>query len=57
VTELNFNFEGKTDAWTKKYENIKSIIEGRKSISANEIGHNEYNWVFRHKKIRRRQTF
>ncbi|PKG42792.1 DEAD/DEAH box helicase [Psychroflexus sp. MES1-P1E] len=50
MTELNFNFEGKTDAWTKKYENIKSILEGRKSISANEIGYNEYNWVYRHKR-------
>lgn len=48
MTELQFNFEGKTDAWTKKFENIKSILEGRKTISIDEIGNNEYNWVYRH---------
>lgn len=50
MTELQFNFEGKTDAWTKKFETIKSILDGRKTISIDEIGKNEYNWVYRHKR-------
>jgi len=50
MTELQFNFEGKTDAWTKKFENIETILEGRKSISIDEIGYNEYNWIYRHKR-------
>lgn len=49
MTEIHFNFEGKTDNWTKRYITIKSIIEGRKTISADEIGYNEYTWVYRHK--------
>jgi len=49
MTQIQFNFEGKTDNWTKKYNKIKSIIEGRKTITADEIGYNEYTWVYRHK--------
>jgi superfamily II DNA or RNA helicase len=49
MTEIHFNFEGKTDNWTKRYNKIKSIIEGRKTISIDEIGYSEYTWVYRHK--------
>jgi superfamily II DNA or RNA helicase len=48
ITELNFNFEGKTDNWTKKFDKVKSLLEGRISISVDEIGGNEYNWLYRH---------
>ena len=50
MTELNFNFEGKTDNWTKKFDKIKTLLEGRKSISIEEIGSNEHHWVYRHKR-------
>ncbi|WP_303923600.1 DEAD/DEAH box helicase [Draconibacterium sediminis] len=50
MVSLNFNFEGKNDAWTENFEKIKSILEGRKTISIDEIGLNEYNWIYRHKR-------
>ncbi|MFV7234835.1 Helicase associated domain protein [Flavobacterium sp. ZB4R12] len=50
ITELQFNYEGKTDAWTDYFEKIKSILNTRTSISIDEIGSNEYNWIYRHRK-------
>ena len=50
MTEIQFNFEGKTDNWTKKFDKIKSILDGRKTISIDEIGLNEYVWIQRHRK-------
>ena len=50
MTELHFNFEGKTDAWTTYFDKIQALLQGRESISADEIGRNEYNWVYRHKR-------
>ncbi|WP_452602383.1 DEAD/DEAH box helicase family protein [Pontimicrobium sp. MEBiC06410] len=50
MTELQFNFEGKTDAWTTYFNKIQALLQGRESISADEIGRNEYNWVYRHKR-------
>jgi hypothetical protein len=48
MAELDFNFEGKTDNWTQTFEKIESLLVDRKSISINEIGRNEYNWLYRH---------
>jgi superfamily II DNA or RNA helicase len=48
MTELSFNFEGKTDNWTKKYDKIKTLLEDLKSISEDNIGGNEYKWLYRH---------
>lgn len=50
MTELQFNFEGKTDAWTTYFDKIQALLQGRESISADEIGRNEYNWVYRRKR-------
>ena len=47
---IGFNFEGRTDNWTKKFDKIQSILDGRKTISIDEIGYNEYVWIQRHRK-------
>ena len=51
MVEIDFNFEGKTDNWTKYYEEVKSIISDRNTISIAEIGDNVYSWIIRHKKL------
>ncbi|PZX10895.1 helicase associated protein [Breznakibacter xylanolyticus] len=51
MVEIDFNFEGKTDNWTRYYEEVKSIISDRNTISIAEIGDNAYSWIIRHKKL------
>ncbi len=50
MTELDFNFEGKTDNWTQYWQEIKDMLENRNTISVEELGGNAYSWIFRHRK-------
>lgn len=50
MVELDFNFDGKTDNWTKYFEEVKELISDKDSISADQIGNNAYSWILRHKK-------
>ncbi|PJJ09283.1 Mrr restriction endonuclease-like protein [Flavobacterium sp. 1] len=49
-TELGFNFEGKADTWTDYFFKIKNLLQTRTSISIDDIGQNEYTWIYRHRK-------
>jgi superfamily II DNA or RNA helicase len=51
MLEIDFNLGGKTDNWTKYYEEVKSLISDRNTISISEIGDNAYSWISRHKKL------
>lgn len=48
---LDFNFEGRKDNWTKRYEEIKNFIDGKNSISCSAIGQTRYSWIVRHHKL------
>ena len=50
MIEIGFNFEGKTDNWTQYWQEINNLLEGRKSISIEEIGQNAYLWILRHRR-------
>ena len=50
LTEIGFNFEGKSDNWMEYYNSVKALISNRNSISIEEIGNNAYSWILRHKK-------
>jgi superfamily II DNA or RNA helicase len=49
MTEIDFNFEGKKDNWTKLWQKIKDKLENRTSISVNELGETAYSWIFRNR--------
>ena len=50
LTKIDFNFEGRTDNWTKYFEEVQFLLSNKKSVSAEEIGNKTYSWVLRHKK-------
>ena len=50
MASIDFNFEGKTDNWTRYWQEVKNLLENTNSISATEIGDNAYSWVLRHRK-------
>ena len=50
MTELDFNFEGTTDNWKEKFDKIKSILEGTKILSNDEIDQNTLDWIYIHKR-------
>ena len=47
---IGFNFEGKTDNWSVRWQSIKELLESKNSISVDEIGQNAYSWILRNKK-------
>ena len=49
MTSIDFNFEGNIDNWTQYWQEIKALLEKRKSISVKEIGNNAYSWILRHR--------
>ncbi len=50
MSDIDFNFEGKSDNWLESYSKIKDLLGEKKSVSPNEIGNNAYSWIIRHKK-------
>lgn len=48
MMEIGIDIE--PDAWTEYFERIKLILENRKSISIDDIGKKEYNWIYRHRR-------
>ena len=50
LTEIDFNFEGKTDNWTKYWQEIKHLLKNKESISVEGIGNNAYIWIYRHRR-------
>jgi len=50
LESIGFNFEGKVEEWENKFYHVKTLIEKHQSISAFDIGYNEYQWVNRNKK-------
>jgi hypothetical protein len=50
MAELDFNFEGRTDNWTRYWQLLKDKLENRNTISVEELGGNAYTWILRHRK-------
>lgn len=50
LTEIGFNFEGKSDNWMEYYNSVKALLVDKNSISVDEIGNNAYSWILRHKR-------
>jgi superfamily II DNA or RNA helicase len=50
MTEIDFNFEGRTDNWTQFWQEIKEMLKTRNSISVEELGGKAYSWIFRNYK-------
>ncbi len=51
MTELDFNFEGHSDNWTKYFEEVKTALKEKNSIAVGDIGENAYSWILRYKKL------
>jgi len=44
---INFNFEARKENWLEWYNRIKEAIQDKESISIEEIGENNYDWMCR----------
>ncbi len=51
MMDISFNFESKTNAWNKRYLQVKAKVESTLDISVDAIGAKDNNWIYRHKKL------